>query len=997
MKRTFAICMVIASGLTVRGEDTQHADSEQAAFFENKVRPLLVDKCYECHSGDETEASLALDSRQGWQDGGDSGAAIVAGDPDKSLIMDAVRYTEERVMGMPPDSRLTDAELQILEQWIASGAYDPREATATTGKRKQFDLDERFETHWSWRPIADPEPPQLENDDWSRDDVDRFILARLREANLQPADDADPLVWLRRVSFDLVGLPPTLEQIRRINSDRSDEAKRQLVDEMLDSPRFGEKWARHWLDLVRYADTFGHEFDYPISNAFRYRDYLIDALNEDVPYDRLVREHLAGDLLKSPRPHPTQGYDQSVLGTGFWYLHESTHAPTDVLQNEADTFSNQIDVFGKTFLGLTIACARCHDHKFDAISTADYYAMQAMLESSCRQDIPLDPHGKRRALAEQMDAVRSEFAAYVNKTPKPTDDELGNAFAELAERHQGFNEERWNAYSSQATEMVDFCGCELPEGWTTTGIAFQSVDDSLRYALSAVPEGHRAGTIDSGVYGNTAHGTLRSPTFEITSPRIDIWMRGGPESTVRLIIDHYEMAKFSALLFAGTNREKGQVDTGGEFRWISLDGDLKKYIGHQAYLEFTDAGNGSIAVDQIWTSEHAPQSPPPSFVQKQSAEEAIAECKRKLAAGESDLLARQWIASQSSPDFAKRLSDLTGQWQRPPMALGMAAGTRQSSPIYIRGGHSNHGDLVEPRNLSAFGGQAGSRLDLANEIATLENPLTARVRVNRVWHHLFGRGIVTSLDDFGPQGTEPTHPLLLDYLATEFAEDGWSLKRLIRRLVLSRTYGQSVVGNAANDANQIAEADPTNALLHRMNLRRLDAEMIRDGILHSAGSLSEQMYGEPIPTHRTAFMTGRGARESGPLDGNGRRTIYQAVYRNFLNPLLVTFDMPNPFGPKGRRSQSNVPAQSLVMMNSPFVVDQSTRWAKRIESDPRPLREKIEEMAMKAHGQPLSDQSIDKMLEFVDSQTQARQGDRTAALADLAQSMWAMKRFFYLQ
>ncbi|MCC9602911.1 PSD1 and planctomycete cytochrome C domain-containing protein [Stieleria sp. JC731] len=1003
-------CCTITLGeeiLQTNSDNQSHSDD--AAFFENKIRPLLVDKCYECHAGDEAEAGLSLDSQQGWQTGGDSGAAIMVGDPDKSLIMDAVRYTEERVMGMPPDSRLSDDEIKDLQRWIAGGAYDPRQSTQTTSRRPKFDLQERVDQHWSWQPIESPTPPAIENDDWSRDDIDRFVLAKLRAANIHPAKDADPLTWLRRVSFDLTGLPPSLEMIRRIQQDASWETKEQIVDQLLDSPRFGEKWARHWLDLVRYADTYGHEFDYPIENAHRYRDYVIRAFNSDVPYDRFIKEHLAGDLLQSPRLHPEKKYDESIVGTGFWYLHEATHAPTDVLQNEADVVSNQIDVFGKTFLGLTIACARCHDHKFDAISTADYYAFQALLESSCRQEVPLDSYGSRSDLANQIDDVREEFANHVRDSAVKFDDDEGlrAAFAKLSEAKQAFSQNQWDAYSARAKQLADFDTDRIPEGWSTTGRAFQPVTKSPKYLISAVPEGHRSGTVDSGVYGSSAAGTLRSPTFEITSPRIDIWMRCDRNMTVRIVIDHYEMAKFQSLLFGGTIRDKQQTDTSGEYKWISLDGDLKKYIGHQAYLEFEDTGEGSMAIDQIWMSETWPETSPPDGIISMDFDTAKQSLQNQFTDGKTTKLLQRWATTETVNDtpkeilaidyYSKRLADLSKSWKKAPMAIAMAAGTRQSAPIYIRGGHSNHGELVEPRNLTALGGNPGSRLDLANEIASLQNPLTARVRVNRVWHHLFGTGIVASVDDFGPQGIMPTHPQLLDHLATTFAEDGWSIKRLIRRIVLSRTYGQSSNAHPANDPQYIGEADPTNSLLHRMNIRRLGAEMIRDGILHSAGTLSDQMYGQPIPTHRTAFMTGRGARGSGPLDGEGRRTIYQAVYRNFLNPFLLTFDMPNPFGPKGRRSQSNVPAQSLAMMNDPFVIDQATRWAKQVSGDQRPIEECIHEMALRAHGQPLPDEAIETLVSFVETQTKARQGNQVAALADLAQSLWAMKRYLYLR
>ncbi|HRQ87666.1 MAG TPA: DUF1549 domain-containing protein, partial [Bacteroidia bacterium] len=355
-------------------------------FFEERIRPVLAEKCHSCHSAEseKLKGSLQVDHLQHLLAGGDTGPSLVVGKPDDSLLVEAIAYGNPDLR-MPPKEQLPAAVVEDFRKWIASGAPWPEEPIPQADKktaRKSFDLEKRHAEHWSWRPVIKPEPPAVKDADWPRSPVDAFLLARIEAAGLRPAEPADDRTWLRRVHFDLVGLPPSPEEIARFLDDASVERREKVVDALLASPHFGEKWARHWMDLVRYAETHGHEFDYPIAYASEYRDYLVRAFNEDVPYDLFAKEHIAGDLIRTPRMNAKEGFNESVLGTAFWYLNEATHAPTDVLADEADHQATQIDVYAKTFLGLTVSCARCHDHKFDAISTADYYALTGYLHSS---------------------------------------------------------------------------------------------------------------------------------------------------------------------------------------------------------------------------------------------------------------------------------------------------------------------------------------------------------------------------------------------------------------------------------------------------------------------------------------------------------------------------------------------------------------------------------------------------------------------------------------
>lgn len=391
------------------------SNGERREFFERHVRPLLAEHCFECHSAKAKtlKAGLHLDSRQGLLTGGDTGAAIVPGQPDQSLLISAVRYED---FEMPPRGRLPKDAVGVLERWITDGAWWPLEEPPREPARTVFDWQQRKRQHWAWQPLQDVTPPTVRDAAWPKNEIDNFVLARWEQSNIEPARSASRQQLLRRLYFDLVGLPPTPEQTREFLNDISSTAYVELVDQLLDSPHFGEKWARHWMDLVRYAETCGHEFDYPLHHAYQYRDYLIRAFNRDVPYDQLVMEHIAGDLFPTPRRNSQSNYNESIIGTGFWFLGEAIHSPTDVLGDEADRIDNQIDVFSKTFLGLTVACARCHDHKFDAIPTADYYAISGYMQSSRRQEALLDPHGRVRELTEQLEQHRIQAQEILHAT-----------------------------------------------------------------------------------------------------------------------------------------------------------------------------------------------------------------------------------------------------------------------------------------------------------------------------------------------------------------------------------------------------------------------------------------------------------------------------------------------------------------------------------------------------------------------------------------------------
>ena len=506
-------------------------------------------------------------------------------------------------------------------------------------------------------------------------------------------------------------------------------------------------------------------------------------------------------------------------------------------------------------------------------------------------------------------------------------------------------------------------------------------------------------------------GTLRSPTFEITAKNLHLLMRSTENIEVKLVIDNYQMATFNGLLFKGTFLNGGSAKTAGRWQWKTLGADLRKYLGHKAYLQVFDrGGNAEVAIDEIWLSAGGPprlsvdgslaglEATPAALDQRWEASLAQLRNNRQDSFLTALLSAKLVTLAELDEHASQKLSEadrLAKQLPGPRYVIAMAEGTPEEANIYIRGSHLNLGKPVPARNLEALGGRTGNRLDLANQIANPNNPLAARVMANRVWHHLTGRGIVPTVDDFGPQGKPASHPPLLDYLAADFQRD-WSIKRLIKSIVMSSTYRQQSVANPDLDREHLAVADPTNALLHRMRVRRLPAESIRDAILANSGRLDPRQFGGSIATHRNEFMTGRGARGSGPLDGNGRRSVYLSVYRNFLSPFMLTFDMPSPFGPKGRRSTSNVPAQALTLMNDPFVISQARVWADRMSVKEQSSPDRIAEMVETAHGEPPTEQQRTKLLRFVERQAASYGGDEKRAWADLAHALWNMKAFYFL-
>ena len=1084
-----AACLAGLSGgqATLLADDASDNpfDPAHVEFFEKKVRPLLAARCHECHGSDKSEGNLRLDSRAGVLAGGDTGPAVEPGKPQESLLVDAVRYGD--TYQMPPKSQLPPEEIATLVQWVRLGAPWGREAEPVAGQGSapgEVDPLARTESHWCFQPIQDVEPPEVTDPNWIKTPVDRFVLARLEAAGLHPAPPAGKAALLRRVTYDLIGLPPTPARIDQFVADDSRDAYEEVVDRLLASPRYGERWARHWLDLVRYAETYGHEFDYDMPNAYRYRDYVIRALNDDLPYDRFVLEHVAGDLLPVPRRRPQDGANESIIATGSFLFGEAKHSPVDVRQDEADRIDNQIDVFAKTFLGLTVGCARCHDHKFDPITTEDYYALAGYLQSSRYQQAFLDPpealadtiaslaqlrDSRQTACIEFARATMAERTArlaemltgkvagraaeawdkYMNETARtriddplhawallaqpPTDESPDSFTARRARLSATLNEQLANNSSDTTNEPIafaDFGGSDCGD-WVATGAAFGSPPATPFTWSFASAGGQRSERLlvtsaaHSGQISAKLQGVLRSPTFEITRPKI-FYRLSGTGGKVRLILDGLQLIQNP--IYGGLQFDHGEAQP----HWHAQD--VSKWIGHRAYIEVVDDGDGTIALAQVVFSDGPAPTPKPNRIVAallndtsidsltvladkvqaligQMLGDWLAHPAGKHAADRAAIVnwffEQRWLDGETQPAQLAKLKQrlaaidehrqqLESQIAPPRQALALADGTAENERVFIRGNPKTLGDEVPRRLLEVLGGtqfappdRGSGRLELARQLVAPGNPLVSRVIVNRLWHHHFGAGIVRTVDDFGVMGQPPTHPKLLDHLAAELMREGWSLKHIHRLIVLSNTYRMS--SRAQPEADRV---DPLNNLWHRTQVRRLEAEAIRDAMLAVSGRLDLKMYGPSVMPYLTPYMTGRGRpKESGPPDGDGRRTIYLAVRRNFLSPMLQAFDYPTPFTTIGRRGDSNVPAQALTMMNNQFVVEQARRWAGRaLARHEQAPADRVREMVLTAIGRAPDDAELQAGLDFVGEPAELE----LDAWSDFAHVLLNLKEFIFI-
>ncbi len=844
--------------------------------FNYHIRPILVQKCYLCHGPDASsrQANLRLDTYEGATALLKSGnRAIDLKHTEKSMVLFRINHTDPDMIMPTPDSKLilTEKEKELLEKWIQQGAA--------------------WKPHWAF--IS---PEKQNTPDKNKNPIDYFIDREMKNQGLTPVEEASKNSLIRRVSFLLTGLPPSPSEVQSFLNDSSSDAYPKMVDKYLNSPHFGERWARHWMDLVRFAETKGHEFDYAIPGAWRYRDYLIRAFNGDVPYNQLVKEHLAGDLLPQPRINKVEKINESQLGTLFFAFPEGTHSPVDIRKDEADRIDNLIDVTGKTFLGLTVSCAKCHDHKFDPISTKDYYALYGVMEGT--RFSPASPH---------IYETKKRF-----ETLKGVQDSLKDLV--LLNWMDQFSKNM--VMSNTDSVLGNFTGSDLNR-WKSDGLAFTdetTLGDPI-FNKKANLVGFEAGKASSKRLAKGVFGALRSPDFIIDKNNIGVYASGS-KGTIRIIIDNFQLISYP--IYGGLTK---QVDYEKMEKYLF---DVSQWKGHKAYVEilpgiydnhlFKMPKDAFVEVKYV-ISFNDKWFEPPLISAKWNPQKSLDSKKIKM------YLEKKESYQSYLPDSTEFISSITD-------------GFGKNSPVFIRGNHNELSKEKVPRSfLSALStgkfnlNVSGSgRLALAEAITNKDNPLTYRVFVNRVWHHLFGKGIVETVDNFGLQGKLPTHPELLDYLALSFVKEGYSMKKLIRQIVLSETFKRTTKGMESS-----VKKDPLNHYLSFYPLRRLEAESLRDAILSVSGNLDSTLFGKSVPVHITSFMNGRGKPgRSGPMDGEGRRSIYVEMRRNFLDPFMSAFDRPIPFTTFGKRTVTNVPAQALILMNDPFIHNQAAVMVKKM-------------------------------------------------------------------
>jgi|688.fasta_scaffold50173_3 hypothetical protein len=1313
---------------------------QQIEFFETRIRPILAGECYECHGAEKQEGGLRLDSRDALLLGGDSGPAIVPGDPTASLLLESLQHPDVESR-MPKDRPALPANvITDFNLWIKEGAADPRDAPPAAGDPRDWQTVFRQRSDWwSFKPLTKPDPPSGH----ATHPVDRFLDAKLHEHGLSPSPAADRATLLRRTHFALTGLPPSPDEISSFLADPSPDAFALAIEPLLASPRFGERWARHWMDLFRFAETHGSEGDPDIPHAWRYRDYLIRAINNDVPWDLLIREHIAGDLLEKPRLNEPDGINESIIGPSHFRLVEHGYQPIDTLDEQVKTVDNQIDVISKAFQGLTVSCARCHDHKFDPISQQDYFALYGILSSVRPGHVAINIPDRLRAhnqeLTELKQSIRPLFAnawnsaadqLLANLTHQPSEDPatplvetITSAEQEIALIHQNARAAamksgtplnsnipfaRWTfdedardlsgslhgsleggAIIKQGRLILDGKGAFLQtppvpknitaktlEAWFTLNdlnqrgggvITIESADGNIfdsivfaeaepfrwisgsdsfnrtkpvggpaesastselvhmaivygpqnqitlyrngaPYGNSYSPSGNASNTITftadnarillgrrhtgggnaffngsieearlhdraltpeeiarsytsgtenitpeqienaltpaqriqrdeltriintartqlaanhpdhaaqqakrqqiadristsannpahplhlwllaktshqiqphsphssdpdtiyqtfwdaenpaspewfslginppqlanpgdfsieptgdtilstllpAGVYSHLIsskhHGIFTSPKFRITSDSISILAIGGHGARVRLIPDQYPIGADQIFPEADINHP---LPT-----WIRLDTAYRK--GTMAHLEIVTADdslsrnrarpgpNGRSFFGLSKVVFHDGGQPPEVANQALSeardqltkskpsdvANHLHRKLKQAIASWENDTLSEpqraflnSFIAAGLLPTSLAELPNLAdpitayrtleASIPSPQRAPGVWETTGTDAPLMIRGDHHKLADIVPRGYLSLISEKPyqthqSGRLELAIDLTSPNNPLTARVMVNRIWHHLFGRGIVPTVDNFGRLGDTPTHPELLDYLASRFIEHDWSAKEMIRFLMTSEAWQRSSTANPTAQSN-----DPGNQWLSHARVRRLEAESVRDSLIALSGQLDNSMFG-------------LGSDALAPPASQQRRSIYLTIRRNALSPFLEAFDSPRPFTTLGKRDATNVPGQSLALLNDPFVIEQADRWATKLLEIPESDEDRTRRMFQQALARPPHPHELTAVRGYLTDLSREHGPDQQHRIwRDLAQSIFNLKEFIYLR
>ena len=862
-------------------------DAAGIEFFEKRIRPVLVENCYQCHSEEahhrkKLKGGLRLDTAAGIRSGGDSGALFVLDKPSESQLIKALRHDE---LKMPPDSKLADAIIADFEQWLKLGAPLPA-SSGTAVEARQIDWPAARQA-WAFRVPVEHPAPTVQKSDWPKSIIDAFILAGLEKRGLQPVVAAGRRELIRRATLDLIGLPPTPQDVTDFLNDKSPQAFATVVDRLLESPHYGERWARYWLDLARYADDQGNSFLSPTPKAYLYRDWVVRAFNRDMPYDEFIRLQVAGDEL----PDGAVDYIERLGGLGFQGLGpQFRKGAAGEEKAKADELEDRLDTLSRGLLGLTVSCARCHDHKFDPIPTRDYYSLAAAYNGASWSD---------RMLASPETVTRR----------RDWEQQVQQQKAEL---------EKWTAdqcrmAGRRAMEQVD---AYLIAAW--------------RLRIAQQP---KLAVVETTIAKQTG---LEPYFLNRLTKHVDAAKEGEPLHMWRVVADTFAAVDVVP--------EKLSQQT------QSLKNAVIAALGKQ------DSKTVLAPAEETLLKTLLQADTAPFFVSPKDLPGVLPADIRE--------------------EYSKRQTGLDQLVNSPALAGPMmpsVSGGGVPLKVFVRGNPLQLGEPAPPGFLRVLGGQAHqaerfTRLDLAIAIASPDNPLTARVLVNRVWHYHFGRGIVASLGNFGKQGTPPTHPELLDTMAARFMKSGWSLKSLHREIMLSATYQLSTARDSSNEAT-----DPDNHYLWRATPRRLDFEAWRDSILAVSGKLDPTVGGPALDQTTPAVKEVPGADFYTRLVGleldnpsNGRRTIYSIFSRYSLNPTAGLFDFPEPNVASDLRPVTTIPQQQLFVLNSQFVIAMSRAFAERLSQsadDPQRLQLAWE----LAYGRPPTDAERKLATEFLQS------------------------------
>ena len=892
--------------------DGQSISPQQVEFFEAKVRPILAEHCFKCHGTKKQEAGLRLDSRAGIFRGTDTGPVVLPGNPEESALIDAIGH--DAAIKMPPKSKLPLQAIDDLTRWVQMGAPWPESDKRAADGSERAHIAPNAKHHWGFQPGADPIPPVVKANGWLRSPVDQFILAQLEAKGLSPSPRAAARALIRRATFDLLGLPPTPEEIDLFEADTTPGAYERVVDRLLASPRYGERWGRYWLDVARYADTKGYILfqDANFHWAYTYRDYVISAFNQDLPYDRFLIEQIAADRLK-----PSNGR-KPLTALGFLALGGR------FMNNVHDVIDDRIDVVCRGLMSLTVTCARCHDHKFDPIPAQDYYSLYGVLASAREPDIPPEAgepvrtpvylqfvkelESRQRKLSdfvaakhqEMVEASKRRASEYLLAGQKALDQPSTEDFMLLADGTD-LNPTmviRWQVYLARTRKTQD----EVFAPW---------------HALASLPDGDFAQNA-ARVIANYQFAGRSADSTRAMSPVNPIVLQALSEQPL------HSLAEVAQVY--------GQLLNHVEQVWqdrvarASLEGRTPEPLPNTA-LE---------ALRQVF---YGPDSPPNVIM---------------LPYGDLGLL-----PDRPSQAKLQELRNAVQNWLTtgpgaPARAMILEDTPKPFEPhVFLRGNPNNLGPAVPRRFLAAVSPtkpepfhEGGGRLELAQAIACRDNPLTARAIVNRVWMHHFGTPLVATPGDFGLRSEPPTHPEILDHLASRLTESGWSIKALHRRIMLSNTYQQQ-----SDDRSAARAVDPENTLYWRANRRRLDFEATRDALLAVSGRLSGRIGGPPMPSL---------------MGTEPRRTIYGFVDRLNLPGIYRTFDFPDPTTTSPRRDQTTVAPQALFLMNHPFTIELSRSMLTRpdiaILGD---TKRKVERLYRLIYGRTPSGEELTAIREFL--------------------------------